>query len=1317
MRRSGTDGIVQLTSVDHSVTFNPADGEGEVVDLSAAGGVTSIVAGDPGITVHTVAGVSTIGQQVGAEWALGVTRVYAIDSTRPDDSGAGFATPASNSAADYRTASVAAGTVAKKTVAGLSAIFPKVGAGRFVEIQINAVGTYSAPDLAALLNGVSGYASIVVRGTGTVASAGVTKFDGTQEETSSVGGVTATGLNAPGYNPTSSFTSGQHLVLQKVGGGSPAFTVSGLPLGVRGRFDVATTTALLQNAARQIGRVNSVDNIFFQTQMPTDAVNTDVLYLEMPGVALTGDFTLNAPGTDGIILVGLDVSGIITVSAGRHRFVFCKGDSASAHSFSSPTGVVFAQDYTHPVYGSVTVGGGLRVTGSATVSNGPVSMNGLVSVLNTTLSRVTGAPLWGAGCACNDLTINSTWAGATDDATTNPDIGVSDSTNVESQPYIFGAGSQASFWLDGSSVRIGRMRLENGNSGLPFFLPSGKCNIEFVGSSNVTSDASALIGMDLKLATKTEIRVGSAPPALTGVQGDMYLCTGTPRVIDTWGHAVSQEIYDLADNHIIYAIATGEYQHAVSPSVFYSQFDNSAGNISLYGIVRMSPASSFCTAAATGNVSDASGIAGLAEQANSGPVFGTSAITVRPLAGVSLALFDANNPAVGKTVYLSDTAGVVTVTPPASGKIVPLGVVVLNFPGTARAVVQWDAAGAGNNAQATWPAANARVYAVDFVNGNDANVGYADMTTTGAAAYAVACAAAGLAAKKTIAGLASIFPRIGNGRTVEVVIANGGVNTVQAYAGQLGDFLSGCYGYFQVNVRATGTNTTAGAVAFDGSAADCIYQGGITFAGGNVAGYNPVGASTTSLPCQLAGGGAAALPAEPAIPLGLRVRFDAATTTAALRNQCRQIAAVSGGNTITPQTAFTAVPANGDVFYIEDMGITVGATNVSLGLTGDNAFSSDVVASAITGINFSAGLTLSSTGTELAFCRTTSPTVTGVNSLNVGQLYIHVVRGALTVGGGLRCDGAPFFNGVGGGQFLLSGVVSTGTTSLFGPGIVQWRDGSYVSGHITVGRNNNGAGVDLSDTLPSVGALSAQSRPRIVGRLSIITSNTSIGLLDITGAGGSPAIQIEGTSTVSFANGLVSGSTGNNDVGLDLTLSFGSTIIIGTTLPTVTGLAGDVRLGDGTIMSWSQVLNGMIDVNGNRFINRLNGIPVATIKFSGTLLGGAGAVFTYLADAGPGLAANNTNPLGYFFPQKMMFRLFVNVITNTLANSSTVTLYKNGVATSLQVTIGAGATGQFRDNAHTVFLSDNDQFDLRVDDAGADATHSMNLSATVQYPS
>ncbi len=53
-------------------------------------------------------------------------------------------------------------------------------------------------------------------------------------------------------------------------------------------------------------------------------------------------------------------------------------------------------------------------------------------------------------------------------------------------------------------------------------------------------------------------------------------------------------------------------------------------------------------------------------------------------------------------------------------------------------------------------------------------------------------------------------------------------------------------------------------------------------------------------------------------------------------------------------------------------------------------------------------------------------------------------------------------------------------------------------------------------------------------------------------------------------------------MGLDLTASQGSRIYIGGTGTTVTGNLGDVRLADGTIITWAQARAGVIDTAGNQ---------------------------------------------------------------------------------------------------------------------------------------
>ena len=52
--------------------------------------------------------------------------------------------------------------------------------------------------------------------------------------------------------------------------------------------------------------------------------------------------------------------------------------------------------------------------------------------------------------------------------------------------------------------------------------------------------------------------------------------------------------------------------------------------------------------------------------------------------------------------------------------------------------------------------------------------------------------------------------------------------------------------------------------------------------------------------------------------------------------------------------------------------------------------------------------------------------------------------------------------------------------------------------------------------------------------------------------------------------------------------------------------------------------------------------------------------------------------------------LFVNVVANALTVTTTIDLYLNGAATSLTLSVGAGATGQFEDATNVVSLCPTD---------------------------
>lgn len=625
---------------------------------------------------------------------------------------------------------------------------------------------------------------------------------------------------------------------------------------------------------------------------------------------------------------------------------------------------------------------------------------------------------------------------------------------------------------------------------------------------------------------------------------------------------------------------------------------------------------------------------------------------------------------------------------------------------------------------ADWTVGLCRVYAVD---GSVAasGTGFADPATNSAADYAVACAAAGAVAVKTFADLAAILPKDGAGRTCEIVIAAG------TYVGGLDVFLSGRSGYLGgiPAIRGTVTSTTAGCTKFDGSLADCQMDGAVTGTGLNAAGYNPTGAPTTTVvQCLQVGGAAPAFAAEPAIPGGLRVRFDAATSTAALRNVIRDITKVATANTLTLDSALPAVPAAADVFYIEQPGVICPASNIST----SNVQPSN--SASISGIACSGALTLRDARFNVSFCTTTSFNASNAMLCDIFHSMRHPVRGTIQVGP-TRSSGAttltacrqtyPNLWSVGG--FTLTAPATAGTNSQTSP--------LFAAG-FTLQTTVIGVSTELGGT----GALGTPG-PRIIGPgseagLKVQGFAGDIATqVDITGCGAKPAIDIEGVGlTISLGlssnTPTITGSTGNTDVGLNLQRARNCVIMLNTNaLPTVTGTAGDVRICDGVssagiIISWAQAALGIVDAAGNRFVAGPTGVgvasangPTGTVPFSGAVLGGVGATLSWLANSGIVGAVNQTTRPGFVTSMRLFRRLRVRVVTNTMtgANVLTVELYKGGVATGQKVTYAVGASGTTVDSSHPILFSDTDQYDVRASMSAADVGAIVELSACLEF--
>jgi hypothetical protein len=633
----------------------------------------------------------------------------------------------------------------------------------------------------------------------------------------------------------------------------------------------------------------------------------------------------------------------------------------------------------------------------------------------------------------------------------------------------------------------------------------------------------------------------------------------------------------------------------------------------------------------------------------------------------------------------------------------------------------------GQRVGAEWPQLNIRVYAVDGVNGNDANVGFADATAPGVGPYAIACAAAGLVAKKTIAGLAAIFPRVGNARLVEIVIANGGVNTVGIYADAIGTVISGVIGYANLCVRGTGTQPTAGVVAFDGSAADVTYVGAITAPGMNVAGYNPTaGATQVSIPCQLNGGGAAGFAAEAAatMPLGASIRFDSATTTVALRNVRAKVSRVTATNTLGFDSTLPlpAVPVATDVFYIEQPGISQPSLQVGGCQAGQlGSVNSSLLPSGVCGIASTAASQIQNSTFVITFCWFTSLSRLDSHS-NMTALYSHPARG-FTMGGGSRC--------------------STSLSTINCTNVDTWMHvvtfASYTAPRLsqvypgcTFGTGLAYLQLYLSSATPSLGSTSPLSGgvpPRILaGALSVGGGGVfSCGQLEANNPAG-PCITINGHNlsldlSIAGANTSLTGngSTFALDIQTGIPVPGACSIRLDpANPPAFTGTTAQIGTAGGNTLSWAQAIGtgyGFQDDKGNKFTVQGKQGHLSH-RFAGVLFGGAGAVFTYLAD-NPQQLTNNVNPNNFPSFGFTTDILLVKPNINTMTQVVNVTLYKNGAPTALIAAIPAGSTAMVRSalgnpnqfvSANTINGADGDVYDVRMDAAAADVGNTLACS-------
>lgn len=539
------------------------------------------------------------------------------------------------------------------------------------------------------------------------------------------------------------------------------------------------------------------------------------------------------------------------------------------------------------------------------------------------------------------------------------------------------------------------------------------------------------------------------------------------------------------------------------------------------------------------------------------------------------------------------TVGVLATTPQLVGSS--------GSPGAAANLARGDHVHGGGSAD--WNVANVRWYALDGVSGNDANAGFSD----------VSAAAAGLVAVQTAARLDAILPCDGRGRHCIVMIRS------TSYSTQNTNFAIGRYGYKTLTMRATVTNADASSVAFLDDTADRTMCGGVTCTGTNAAGYNPTGVPTTrSIRLLQVGGAAPGFAAEPALPGGARLRFSATTTTVALRNVKRTIVQVTGTNTIEVGLLLPAVPVAADVCFIEMPGALFNQV-IAEGEAANNSGFPYVIA----GLQ-SVGVTVGNRGFQIqgfmqaAFCwhGPSSSTMSGRGTMvSFNSSYVTGTTGTLVDTGGACRSGSLLLAAYGmmtnasGQSPYVVGAINTErvsgaeipSASVAGGGMNIWGNvmpSSYAdSDHVGTGSSSAAAGYRAARII-GAGTGTAGLIPR---------GSINIALIEITGMGAKPAIQPLGRGSSIRFQAAVFGATGNTDVGLDLTNARGCTIILDA-IPTVTGTAGNVRLSDGSIITWAVAAAGVVDPGGNIIFASPNSPLKPTAVANGAVVVGLGAV-------------------------------------------------------------------------------------------------------------
>jgi len=686
---------------------------------SGGGGVAQILAG-AGIAVSPGSGVGivTVSTTGGgdANWDRDKARIYAIDPSAPDDTGLGYADMTGTTAADYSAACALAGTRAKKTNAGLAAIWPSFGADRMVVVLMKA-GTY-ADSFELWFNETSGYQDgfPLVRGTITDPTAGSTAFAGDVNDSMMAGLVTGAAMNAAGYNPTGLATINS-IPATKVGGGDPAFAADpGAPVGMRFRFPIDTATVLLRGLTRQIIQSIGTDTSILNADLPVVPDPTDVFFIEQYGVVMPGDINLvsaapplfdaSAPSV-GAQLVGLgndNATMEMTNVAARLCCVSTGFFTATGGSLETQGLFGFFEPFLVPVgfLRPGRCGGGFRTTGSFDSTWTRLDLNGWIGLGANRFIKNQALSI-GFDCVVLDSDIIDCQglpgeAGPSPESPFSVNLGRHLAGPVPGAPtravrLLSGSGTRPVCRLFDSQVDVGWLETSNAVA-QPVFQLFGRNRVRLSGPLTGTGNNDVIFDL-FQNASESTIEIEVAPTIAGGI-GDIRYSGGA---VGSFAQLNSEEIYDTAHNHAIkFVPGGGSLSHTINPSAKDAVFVSGAGPATPYCLVQTDLGNAgqvrFASAATAAAAARLVGVL-VTGAANNDPCL------VADLSGFRVMAFDGAF-AVDDEVYLSTTIGLATVSPPTIAR--RLGMVVQDLGaglGVVRCAPNFAALG-GLSLEETW---------------------------------------------------------------------------------------------------------------------------------------------------------------------------------------------------------------------------------------------------------------------------------------------------------------------------------------------------------------------------------------------------------------------------------------------------------------------------------------------------------------------------------------------------------------------------------------------------------------------------------------